>query len=181
MLPSFSPGNGGETGDRRPVDSRCRNFSDSVLNTRILMQFFHDTHIDFVGKRKFWYIVSIVITVAGLIVAFTKGVQFGIDFEGGTEASFKFPKPVESDQVRGAVDAAGFQGAEIKSIGTGNDEVLIRVAQPADTKVITGESTKISDQLKTALEQRFKDNPPELRRVDNIGPKIGKELRLQAL
>jgi preprotein translocase SecF subunit len=145
------------------------------------MQFFHDTHIDFIGKRKFWYIVSITVTLAGLIVAFTRGVQFGIDFEGGTEASFKFKKPVESDQVRSAVDAAGFKGAEIKSIGTGDDEVLIRVAQPEENKVITGESTKISDQLKVALEQRFKDNPPELRRVDNIGPKIGKELRLQAL
>lgn len=146
------------------------------------MQFFHDTHIDFIGKRKLFYWVSIVITVAGLLVAFVRGVKFGIDFEGGTEAAFGFVKPIEIDQIRSAVDAAGFQGSEIKSYGRDN-QVLIRVKNEGATAVdaTTVGANKTSDRLQQVLKTAFPDNPTTLLKVDNIGPKIGKELRLQAL
>src|SRR5262245_60074830 len=97
------------------------------------MRFFHDTHIDFIGRRKFFYIVSIAVTVLGLVVAFVRGVEFGIDFEGGTEAAFEFTQAVPTEDIRKAIDANGFEGSEIKSYGQDN-QTLIRVkadlAQP---------------------------------------------------
>ena len=47
------------------------------------MHFFRKTNIDFIGKRRTWYFVSIFITVAGIVWALAKGVEFGIDFAGG--------------------------------------------------------------------------------------------------
>lgn len=146
------------------------------------MQFFHDTHIDFLGKRKIFYVLSIAITVIGLVVAFVRGVEYGIDFEGGTEVAFKFDNGVAIDQVRDAVDAAGFEGAEIKSIGQigeANEEILIRVR--ADQATTQASGTKVSDRLQEALNKSFPANKSTIRRVDNIGPKVGAELRLQAL
>jgi preprotein translocase SecF subunit len=144
------------------------------------MRFFHDTHIDFIGKRKFFYIVSIVITVAGLIAAFVRGVEYGIDFEGGTEAAFEFNSNIHLDQVRSAIDAAGFKGAEIKGYGQDN-QVLIRVKNPSETAVKSSEIVKIADNMMVALQKAFPNSRITLLKSDNIGPKIGKELRLQAL
>jgi preprotein translocase SecF subunit len=143
------------------------------------MQFFHDTHIDFLGKRKIFYIFSIVITVLGLVVAFARGVKYGIDFEGGTEAAFGFSQEIHTDDVRKTVDAAGFDGAEIKTYGQVGNQILIRVKTEQAQQ--GGAVTKISDRLKAALEKSFPNNKVTLLKVDNIGPKIGAELRLQAL
>ena len=147
------------------------------------MQFFKTTHIDFIGKRKFFYILSAVITIAGLMAAFVRGVEYGIDFEGGTEAAFEFSKPVEIDAVRSAIEGGGFKGAEIKSFGSGN-QLLIRVANDeavGQTTGAGGEMTKISDRLKQVLTTAFPGNTATLLKIDNIGPKIGEELRTDAL
>lgn len=143
------------------------------------MQFFSHTHIDFIGKRRFFYWVSAVVTVAGLIAAFARGVEFGIDFEGGTEAAFQFSKAVPLDQIRTAVDNAGFKGAELKSYG-GDDKVLVRVKQEA-AAVGTGEANKIGRTLQEKIQSAFPGNTMTLLKVDNIGPKIGKEMRGKAL
>ncbi len=144
------------------------------------MQFFHDTHIDFIGKRKFFYWVSIAITIVGLVVAFVRGVEFGIDFEGGTEAAYRFSQAVHIDQVRTAIENGGFRGAEIKSYGEGDNDILIRVKE-APKNQNEAEASKTSDRIEHVLTSSFPGNKVTLLRVDNIGPKIGAELRLQAL
>jgi len=143
------------------------------------MQFFHNTHIDFIGKRKFFYILSIAITMLGLVVAFVRGVEYGIDFEGGTEAAFEFARPVPLDEVRNAIDAGGFVGAEIKSYGKEN-QALIRVKGHSQTQA--GERvTKVSDRLQEVLVKAFPGNNITVLRSDNIGPKVGAELRTKAI
>jgi len=146
------------------------------------MQFFHDTHIDFLGRRKFFYTFSVVITVLGLVVAFVRGVEYGIDFEGGTEVALRFSKDVEIDQIRDAVDAAGFSGAEIKSIIGDENDIMIRVKTLDEAQAAqAGTVAKVSDQLQQALVKEFPGTTVEVLRVDNIGPKVGRELRMQAL
>lgn len=150
------------------------------------MELIKTTRIDFIGKRKVFYLLSAIITVAGLIAAFVRGVEYGIDFEGGTEAAFSFARAVEIDEVRSAVAAGGFEGAEIKSYGADN-QLLIRVQNPDETAASVaildsaGGVTKVSDQLQGALDQAFPGNKATLLKVDNIGPKIGAELRTDAL
>lgn len=148
------------------------------------MQFFKNTHIDFISKRKMFYIVSITVTVLGIVGAFVRGVQFGIDFEGGTEAAFEFSKTVQTDEIRKAVVAGGFEGAEIKSYGQEN-QFLVRVkndASQARAAIDPGEGIqKLSDRLKEALVKAFPGNAVTLLKVDNIGPKVGQELRTKAI
>ena len=95
------------------------------------MQLFKTTHIDFLGKRKMFYLVSAIITIAGIIGAFVKGVEFGIDFEGGTEAAFAFQRPIEIDSLRNAVEAGGFKGPEVESYGEAG-QYLVRIRNEAN-------------------------------------------------
>lgn len=146
------------------------------------MQFFSNTHIDFLGKRKVFYIVSVTITVAGILAALLRGVEMGIDFEGGAEADIRFEQTVEIADVRAAITEAGFEGAEVKS-GGGND-VLIRVrtadeaeAQLNDPEV--GGANALGARIEAAV--RTLEATAEVREIRTVGPKVSGELRDQAL
>ncbi len=138
------------------------------------MRFFKKTNIDFIGKRKFWYIVSTAVTVVGVVAALTfKKVEYGIDFQGGTELAYRFSNPIDITVVRDAMDRAKFSGAEIKSYGQ-NTDVLIRLREVGDTS--------LKRRVGEALAQNITTNKiATLLKEDRIGPKIGGELRLQAI
>ena len=133
------------------------------------MRFFHNTNVDFVGKRKTFFFVSSLVIILGLLSVFVIKPVFGIDFEGGTEVVAEFDKPVSIEEVRSAIENAGFNGSEIKTFG---DEfsVSIRVKDAEDAP------TKVSE----ALDSHFSDNSHEQAQVRKIGPKIGREMRGQA-
>lgn len=137
------------------------------------MQFFHNLHIDFLGKRKTFYIMSAVLIIIGLGVFFTKGITLGIDFAGGTEILVRFQNDVQIDAVRSAMDKSGLVGAEIKTMGSERD-ILIRTAEQ-------GEGTIISDKIKESITSNISGNNYEVLRIDKVGPKIGKELRVSAI
>lgn len=137
------------------------------------MQFFHNLHVDFLSKRKIFYIMSTVLIVVGLAVFFTKGITLGIDFAGGTEVLVRFQNDVQIDNIRGAMDKSGQVGAEIKTMG-GDKDILIRTSEQ-------GEGTIVSDKIKDALTNEIKGNNYEILRIDKVGPKIGKELRVSAI
>ncbi|MCC6866119.1 MAG: protein translocase subunit SecF [Ignavibacteria bacterium] len=137
------------------------------------MQFFHNLHIDFLGKRKVFYIISAVLIVIGLSIFFTKGITLGIDFAGGTEILVRFQNDIPTDAVRTAMDKTGIIGAEIKTMGNERD-ILIRTAEQ-------GEGSSISDRIKEGLTNNIQGNSYEVLRIDKVGPKIGKELRISAI
>ncbi len=134
------------------------------------MQFFDKTNIDFVGKRKLFFIVSTIVIVLGLASTFGLGVSYGIDFDGGTEIGVGFSGHVEASELRKVVEEAGFDGAEIKSFGK-EDQFLIRVKESADAPTV----------LQSALQKEYSNLDVETLKVDKIGPKIGKESRGDAL
>ena len=80
------------------------------------MQFFGKTQFDFLSKRKFFLILSVIIMVTGLALTAILGLDYGIDFEGGTELAVQFESPVETDRIREGVASLGITGTEIKSI-----------------------------------------------------------------
>lgn len=137
------------------------------------MRFFHDLHIDFLSHRKKFYIVSAALIVIGFGVLLTNGITLGIDFSGGTEMLVRFQNPVEIQNVRESMDKAGLMGAEIKTMGNETD-ILIRTGEQE-------EGTKTSDKIKESLTSSFQGNSFEVLRVDKVGPKIGKELRVAAI
>lgn len=137
------------------------------------MRFFGKTSIDFMGKRKMWYMVSATVIVVGMISLAIKGLDFGIDFRGGTELIVQFREDVNVGDIRSTMTKNGLINAEIKLFGS-NRDVLIRVAE-------LGEAGTVSERIRESLKQEYPNNPFILKREDKVGPKIGAELRRDAL
>jgi preprotein translocase subunit SecF len=137
------------------------------------MRFFGKTNIDFMGKRRILYVVSATVIGLGMLSLFFKGVNYGIDFLGGTEIVVRFQNNVEVGDIRTAMDKSGFTKAEIKTFGSDRD-MLIRTPEQ-------GEGNVVGDRIRSALQAQFPTNPFVVQKEDKIGPKIGAELRRDAI
>jgi preprotein translocase SecF subunit len=129
------------------------------------MQFFHGTKIDFMKTRTLFFYISLVLTISSVLTVAITGVDFGIDFTGGSELAVKFDKVIHTDEIRGSIERGKFHGAEIKSYGEEN-QFLIRMR----------ESGKAAERAIDVLRNDFPNNKIELLKTDTIGPKVGKEL-----
>jgi preprotein translocase subunit SecF len=137
------------------------------------MRFFGKTNIDFMGKRRILYAVSATVIGLGMLSLLFKGVNYGIDFLGGTEIVVRFQNNVEVGDIRTAMDKAGFTKAEIKTFGSDRD-MLIRTPDQ-------GEGNVVGDRIRSGLQAQFPANPFIVQKEDKIGPKIGAELRRDAI
>jgi preprotein translocase SecF subunit len=137
------------------------------------MRFFKKTNIDFLKLRKVMYLSSSAVIFAGLVSLAIKGIDLGIDFRGGTELVLSFAVKPEVSQVRAALGAVGLAQSEIKFFG-GESDLLIRTTEQ-------GEGTVVGDKIKQAISQAFPDKKFVVLKEDKIGPKIGEELRRDAL
>jgi len=121
------------------------------------------------GVLKITSILSISLIIVGIISLIIKGGPLlSIDFSGGTILQLKFEESVEITDLRKIFIENGFNGAEIIEFGS-SEEVLIKTN-------FSGSSTEIAEKLTRILEKKF-----VLRRVESVGPKIGKELQSDAL
>ena len=137
------------------------------------MRIFENTNFDFLGKRKIFYVLSVSFIIIGMAtLIFVKGLPLGIDFQGGTELQVRFQKDIVISDLRDIMDAAGFSGMEIKTMGS-DREVLLRTPLQA-------EGQDISDRIQNAIKSDLPDNSFEILRIDKVGPKIGSELRRDA-
>ena len=125
------------------------------------------------GKRKLWYTISISVIVLGLLTLSIKGFHFGIDFLGGTEIVVQFSKPADIGAIRTMMDKADLPKSEIKGYGAPTQVLIRTLAQ--------GEGTTVGDRIKAALSQTFPDMNPKVLSEQKIGPKVGAELRTNAL
>ena len=210
----------------------------------------HGTKIDFVGKRHIAVALSLVANLAVIAwsLPFLHGLQYGVDFAGGTEMEVRFGIAVDPAKVRTAVEDLGFRGASVQAYGPESEHsYLIRVERVAlltppdvervaaavksklplqdysfnpefgdkidfqfqtapDPKALeeavesagvkvsevrkeqglaAGSSSfsvitqGIQDKVKTGLQDRFAAEKPEVRRVEYVGPAVGRELRTQ--
>jgi len=134
------------------------------------MRFFHNTNIDFVGQRGKFFTLSLIVIAVGLVSSFFLPPELGIDFTGGSEIGVKFSKEIKVEDLRHSIENTELSGAEIKSWG-GDNSYLIRVKVKGDAEAIV-ESTLMSD---------FAEANPQILKADKIGPKIGGEMRTDAL
>ncbi len=133
------------------------------------------TRFDFIGKKKITLWIStcaILISVASVLMH--GGLKYSVDFAGGLVIEAKFSKPVNVSEVRSAMDDIGLKDASVQKFGTEND-FLIRVEKTS------GDLAAISKSIQTALQQRFKDRAVEIRKVEAVGPKVGKDLKTKAM
>ncbi len=133
-----------------------------------MMQLFPETKIDFIGKRKIFYLLSSVVIIAGLLIFGMRGEKnYGVDFSGGTLQQFMFQSPVKVDDVRKALKDMGLGNASIQQYGNPK-EVMIRTQVEAVARI------------KEKFNEVFKPNKFELLRVETVGPAVGRNLRLGA-
>ncbi len=111
------------------------------------MRIFHNLNVDFMGRRKMFYILSSVIIVLGFISMAIRGMHFGIDFKGGLEVVLNFENPVSLNEMRAKANQIGIGNPEIKTFGTNG--ILIRT----DVQNIT---QKQVEELKSYTENMFK-------------------------
>ena len=128
---------------------------------------------DFLKFGKLAAITAIATSVLVVGLGVGKGLNWSVDFAGGTEIELTFAKPVETQQIRQILKDNGVPSATLQSAGSeANKRFLIRFE-----KVNNLENQKIRDALLSGL----KPFSPDLLRVDYVGPLIGKEIRNQGL
>ena len=133
------------------------------------------THIDFMGKFKTALIFSALLILAGIAsIAVQGGLKYGIDFEGGTLVQLKFPEAPAIDSIRSVLKELKFEDSTIQEFGS-PDTILIRVER-AD-----GELQEMGSHIKSALEEKKGFTGIIIERVEMVGPKVGKDLRMKAL
>lgn len=136
------------------------------------MELFKKTSsIDFLKIRYIVGVTSALLTLLTIWSLATRGLNFGIDFTGGTLLEVGYPQAVVLEDVRGALAGGGFPHAQAQHFGASTD-VLIRLAPEPGT-----ESAQLSDKAMQAL--RTQNPGVEMRRVEFVGPQIGDELAEQ--
>ena len=134
------------------------------------MEFFKYTRtFNFMGKSKIAMIISILLVVSSYAILATKGLNYGVDFAGGTIVQVKYDTDAPIKKMRLALkENVLFDGASISEFGS-PDEVVIRM------KTTTGNVTQdIGDETRVALKGTGNF---EIRRVDIVGPTVGAELK----
>ncbi|MEW5837917.1 MAG: protein translocase subunit SecF [Pseudomonadota bacterium] len=128
----------------------------------------NNTRFDFFGKRYIAYAVTIFFVLASIVSLATKGLHFGLDFTGGMVVEVVYPQAVELDKVRAVLAEKGMEGAVVQHFGAAND-VLVRLPPREGVKQAEF-SAQVLDVLKGI------DAQAEMRRVEFVGPAVGKEL-----
>jgi preprotein translocase subunit SecF len=134
------------------------------------------TQIDFVGKRRIAFAVSLALIGIGIAsLLFHGGPRYGIDFAGGSIVQVRFNAGTAVDKIREGLETAGIRNATVQSMGrTEENEFLIR------TDVTEADRKDTGAELKKALEASTGAGA-EIRRVEMVGPQVGKDLREKAL
>ncbi|RMH68827.1 MAG: protein translocase subunit SecF [Gemmatimonadetes bacterium] len=145
------------------------------------MEIFTNTNVDFIGKRKVAFIVSLVIISLGIISLIVHGgPRLSIDFEGGLQLQFRFEKPVDIAEIRRILAETGHPSAEIQMFGA-ETEVLIRIKGTEGTTETEEGKNPLVHEIQEAFAEAFPDNPAIIDRQEQVGPKVGQELKGQAL
>jgi preprotein translocase subunit SecF len=133
------------------------------------MQLFRFRNVDFMRWRWHAIVLSTVINLIGIGSFVVQGLNFGLDFTGGTIVEVGYEHPVELAQVRSALASGGFEAGTVQNFGSLKD-VMIRLPPMTQQG-----GADLSDRLYKALSQSA-DGKVELRRVEFIGPQVGQEL-----
>lgn len=210
------------------------------------MRIFKNLQIDWMKNRKIFFIISTVLFAAGMLSLIFKGLEFGIDFKGGTEIVLRFDQDIQISEVRNLISGTGLGEVEVKTYGDansvlirtelqdlpkevvpkvietlkniiskGNDTIQVTLQEPSQNFVVvqfpTPETANmmydylnaegfknlkmseeitntqlrvrigISEWIKESLQEKFKNNKFTVMREDRVGPKVGDELKTDAI
>ncbi len=133
------------------------------------MEFFKIKHdIPFMSYGRYTTTISLVTFIVAVFFLATKGLNFGVDFTGGTVIEVHYSQPADLAKVREQLAAKGLPDALVQNFGTSHD-VLIQVPLRQNLS-----GAKLSEQVMDGL--HMQDATVEMRRVEFVGPQVGKDL-----
>lgn len=132
------------------------------------------TNIPFTKYRHIAVVLSTVVNLAVLVLLFTKGPNLGVDFAGGTMIHLKFQQKVTTPEIRQTLLQLGLGDSVIQDFGQdGSNEFMIRLEKTSAQLGALGE------EIRRGLSKQFGPERFEIRRIESVGPKVGKDLRLR--
>ena len=135
------------------------------------MEFFRiKKDIPFMRHALVFNVISFVTFLLAVFFLATKGLHFSVEFTGGTLVETRYAQAPNLDQLRTKLESDGFSDPQVINFGSSTD-VLIRVPLAKD-----GDSNKVSERVMASLQTVDPANQPELKRVEFVGPQVGKEL-----
>lgn len=130
-------------------------------------------NVDFVGKRRFFLILSTALNVLAVVLFFTRGFNFGIDFIGGTDVRLRFAQPSTAADLRRDLGALDLPDLTVQEFGNQGKEFLLRFEPATSTAMNT-----VAETLKGALAKSHPgEGQFEILSVESVGPKVGADLR----
>ncbi|NOZ45655.1 MAG: protein translocase subunit SecDF [Chlorobi bacterium] len=152
------------------------------FDTSLTRNFFKNTHIDFIGMRKFFYGLSIIIIVIGLFSLVTRGLNKGVDFVGGRNYLVRFEQPVNTNQLQELLKNVYGEAPEVKIFGN-NNQVKITTKYMINSEALDADD-QVEELLYEGLKpvlgdkvtyQNFKDN--YRMSSQKVGPTIADDIK----
>ncbi len=141
------------------------------------MEIIKNPNFDFLGKAKYFVALSLFFIASGIAVMLLRGINYGVEFSGGTQLVLHFQKAPEIDRIRSMVDKLG-TGAVIQTYGDPKqNKVLVRVAKEAPENDLDAPAREI----RAALAGGYAQNPIVESSSEIVGPIVGGELRQKAI
>ena len=143
-----------------------------------MLRLFGNAHYDFIGARRYAYALTAAILLPGLLFLLLKGLNYSIEFTGGTLLQVQSKKAVNVAELRSGLDAEGIHGAEIQNFGAENEYVIrARIAKPGTD---ANDTQATADAVRSALHRVLGPGNFTVSRTEAVGPKVGGELRQKA-
>jgi preprotein translocase subunit SecF len=124
--------------------------------------------IPFMSYGRLTTTISLVTFILAVFFLATRGLNYGVDFTGGTVMEVNYPQSANIDNIRQAIDSIGLKDATVQNFGTSHD-VLIRLPIKKDMSI-----AQLSEKVGTAL--KAADPQADVRRVESVGSQVGEEL-----
>jgi preprotein translocase subunit SecF len=143
-----------------------------------MTRFFANAKYDFIGLRHYAYGLTALLILPGLLFILIKGLNYSIEFTGGTLVQFQAKKALDVASLRSGLDREGIHGAEIQNFGSAEEYVIrARVAKPGtDANDTQATAAAVGHALDAVLGQ----GKYTVSRTEAVGPKVGGELRQKA-
>jgi SecD/SecF fusion protein len=133
-----------------------------------MLRFLGTTHIDFIGKRKLFYAISLITIALGMFSLLKQGkAAYGIDFAGGQIQEYSFKNPVNIESIRTALKDTGVADASIQQFKDDPRRILIKTAAQ-------------KEDITALIKQKFPAEDIQVLKVEKVGPIAGKNLKTKA-
>src|ERR1700732_3235519 len=129
-----------------------------------------DINLDFVGKRYFFVLLSTAINIAAIVLLFTRGLNYGVDFVGGSVAQIEFTSKTNGDAIRKALASLNLGEVTVQDFGKAGQSFLARFES---FKNIGG----VGVEIEAALEKAYGPKVAKVVRVEGVGAQVGSGLR----